>query len=139
MISSVLKGNRAQVKVSLLFLISLCLVIISFVFAADLDSSLKGASSPDGIYLSHQDDVWLPVTFTCDASLHKINHTEYTAYKRAVSARSAGVFFKAPLCLTVNPHGISICLGSFGGVLRENLGQVCRLLDIPPPSNTFSI
>ena len=138
MITSVLKGNRTQVKASPFLLIGLCLVITSFVFAANLGSPPEGTSPPVGIYLNHQSDVWLPLIFTCDTSLHKINRAEYTAYERAVSARSAGVFCKTYGCFTVNPRSISIYLGSFVGVLREDLGQVCCLLDIPPPSNTFS-
>jgi len=130
-------ANWTKVRALPRILISLCMLIVSFVFVPQLSQFTRSVSVPISIYiyLDCQNYVPLSIFFTVSDNLHRAKRGEGDTYRRAQSIADVVVSCQTFRHFISNLWGISNCLSSFDGIFKKGFQEICQLLDIPPPSD----
>ena len=127
-------GHWRKGKALACVFISLCVLVISFIFVPDLGKFPERTSAPPSIYPYCENYSWVPVAFRVSDNLHRVSRAGGITYRKVASPHHAVVSSQLLRYSISNPGGISNCFSSFDSVFKGGFQQACQLLDIPPPS-----
>ncbi|MDP2932235.1 MAG: hypothetical protein Q8O05_07065 [Chloroflexota bacterium] len=128
-----------KARALLCFLLSLCVLTVSFVFVPGLSKFNESFAPPSSAPPEGQSYALLAATFNINANLQRVPRMESGAYRRALLIRAAVAPSQTQRCFSQEPRLISNCPGSFAGISRTQYHQACQLLDLPPPASMVSL
>lgn len=132
-----LMGKHIKGRVLILILVSLCLLVP---FISEPGKPVESFSPPVSMSADAENYALLPVLFRVDDTMFRarLNKGDRRAVTALDTVVPVGIYGYVP-SFTADSYPICKCLGPFDNIFRKVLQHACRLLDIPPPCEAFSL
>lgn len=132
-------GNRLKREALLYASVSLCVLITFYALSPRLgEFAEKHVSSPLSISNYWQNCDVVSLATTVRDNLRRVNYAKNDISSRTASIHGACIASQTYLQFEVNLYWNIARLCSLAGISMIGLHRACELLDMPPPSNTFS-